>query len=333
LKSELLRHFRVLFQEKKVRLNKRLLIFFFFLLLSSFIWLLNSLDKEYITELNFPVYYYNFPEDKIETLELPDYFTFRVEASGYLLLKHKIGRSLYPLEIDISKYLPDVLLRDTLGFSIKTSNFREGIENQLSQQIKVIDIKPENIKFLFARKISKEIPVIPVIKYKLDKQLVIKNKQIIKPEKVVVSGPVNVLDTLKSVFTIKKDLGLVSEFTTDKLEIQPINNLTYSIENVNLNIIVEKYTESSFKVPVTIINCPDSISIQIIPEMVTVDYCTGLSNFNNIKPSHFILVADYKEINSNATKLSVLIKNHPSQAFNINLFPRTVNFIIKSNKP
>lgn len=332
MKSELLRHFRSLFQEKKVRLNKRLLIFFFFLLLSTFIWLLNSLDKEYITELSFPVYYYNFPEDKIETLDLPEYFTFRVEASGYLLLKHRIGKSLYPLEIDIAKYLPEALLRDTVGFSIKTSSFKEGIENQLSQQIKVIDIKPENIKFLFAKKISKELPITPIVNYKLEKQLVVKNKLIIKPEKVIVSGPINILDTLKTVYTVKKDMGLISGFVSDNLEIQPIKNLSYSVNNVNLNVVVEKYTESSVKVPVTIINCPDSISVQIIPDMVSVNYCTGLSNFNRIKPSHFVLIADYKEMNNNATKLSVLIKNHPSQAFNIKLFPRTVNFIVKSKK-
>jgi hypothetical protein len=96
-------------------------------LLSTFIWLLSSLDKEYIAELNFPVNYYNFPEDRIETEDLPEFFTLRVESSGYLLLKHRISRSVYPLQIDISKYLPENLINDTVGFNINTSNFREGL--------------------------------------------------------------------------------------------------------------------------------------------------------------------------------------------------------------
>ncbi len=154
MKSDLLRQFRNLFKEEKVRLNQRLLIFFFFLVLSTFIWLLNALDKEYVTEINYPVSYFNFPEDKIETLDLPEYFTLRIEASGYLLLKQKIGKSIYPLQIDILKYLPEIYLQDTLGFSIKTSTFRETIENQISDLIKIIEIKPESVKFLFAKKVS-----------------------------------------------------------------------------------------------------------------------------------------------------------------------------------
>lgn len=332
MKSELLRNFRSLFQEKKVRFNKKILIFFFFLFLSSFIWLLNILDKEYITDLNFPVNYYNFPENRIEVKDLPEFFTLRVEASGYLLLKHRIGKSLYPLQIDISKYLPEVLLDDTVGFTIKTSNFREGIENQLSQ-INVIDIKPYNVNFLFARKISKAIPVKPIITYKLGQQLIIKGNLAIVPEKIIVSGPVNVIDTLTFVPTQMKDLGTISEFTKENLQLLPIKNLSYSLNNVFLHLEVEKYTESSLDIPVNIVNLPDSVTIQLIPVNIKVNYCTGLSNFNNVKPAQFNLVVDYNEINNNnASRFSVIVKNSPSQVFNIKLFPRTVDFVFKTKR-
>jgi hypothetical protein len=333
LKSELLRNFRNLFQEKKVRFDKRILIFFFFLLLSAFIWLLNTLDKEYIAELNFPVSYYNFPENRIEVKDLPEYFTLRVEASGYLLLKHKIGKSLYPLQIDISNYLPEVLLKDTVGFTIKSSNFREEIENQLSQQIKVINIKPESVSFLFSRKVSKIIPIKPHIGYTLGQQYIVKGKLNMLPASVVVSGPVNVLDTLTFIPTQYRELGTISGLTNEKLKLQPIKNLSFSVNNVLLHVEVEKYTESSIKVPVSAINLPDSIILQLIPDIIMVDYCTGLSNFNNIKPAQFNVVVDYNELKkSNTSKFSILVKNSPSQAFNIKLFPRTVDFVFKNKK-
>jgi hypothetical protein len=333
LKSELLRNFRSLFQEKKIRFNKRILIFFFFLLLSSFIWLLNTLDKEYITELNFPVSYFNFPEDRIEVKDLPEYFTLRVEASGYLLLKHKIGKSLYPLQIDILNYLPDVLLKDTVGFTIKSSNFREGIENQLSQQIKVINIKPENVSFLFSKKASKTVLIKPNVSYKLAQQYLIKGNLTLLPERVIVSGPVNVLDTLTFIPTQLKDLGNISGLTNENLQLQPIKNLTYSFNNTLLHFEVEKYTESSLQIPLTVINLPDSITLQLIPDNIKVDYCIGLSNYNNIKPVQFNIVVDYNELKkSNTSKFSVFVKNSPSQVFNIKLFPRTVDFVFKNKK-
>lgn len=333
MKSDLLRQFRNLFKEEKVRLNKRLLIFFFFLFLSTFIWLLNALDKEYVTEINYPVSYYNFPEDKIETLDLPEYFTLRVEASGYLLLKQRIGKSLYPLQIDIIKYLPEIYLQDTLGFSIKTSTFRETIENQLSDQIKIIEIKPESIKFLFAKKISKELLIKPDLKFKLHKQFILKDKISINPERITVSGPVNIIDTISYISTDYKDMGVISETTTDIVTIKPIKNLSYSVSKVSFAINIEKFTESSVEIPVNVMNLPDSISLQLAPEKIKVYFCTGLSKYNLINPAQFSAVADYNEIKeSNAKKLTVLIKEFPAQVFSLKVSPRTVDFIIKAKK-
>jgi hypothetical protein len=333
LKSDLLRQFRNLFKEEKVRLNQRLLIFFFFLFLSTFIWLLTALDKEYVTEISYPVSYFNFPEDKIETLDLPEFFTLRVEASGYLLLKQKIGKSLYPLQIDILKYLPEIYLQDTLGFSIKTSTFRETIENQISDLIKIIEIKPESVKFLFAKKVSKEISVKPDLKFKLIKQFVLKEKITNTPEKIIVSGPVNIIDTITYISTEFKDLGIISESTIDIIQLKPIKNLSYSVNQVSVAINIEKFTESLVEIPVTVMNLPDSIKLQLSPELIRVYFCTGLSKYNLTNAAQFSAVADYNEIKeSNAKKLTILIKEFPSHVFNLKVSPRTVDFIIKTQK-
>lgn len=295
--------------------------------------MLNALDKEYVTEINYPVSYFNFPEDKIETLDLPEYFTLRVEASGYLLLKQKIGKSIYPLQIDILKYLPEIYLADTVGFVIRTSSFRETIENQLSDQIKIIEIKPESIKFLLAKKVSKAIIVKPNIKYKLQKQLVLKDNITLSPEKIIVSGPINILDTLNFISTDLIDIGVISESINEVLRLQSIKNLSYSFNNVNIIINVEKFTESSVEIPVTVMNIPDSIKIQLFPEKVKVYYCIGLSKYNFINPAQFSAVADYDEIKeSNAKKLTVLIKEYPANVFNLKVSPRTIDFIIKTQK-
>ena len=334
MKSELLRQFRNLFQEKKVTLNKRLLTFLFFLLLSSFIWLLNTLDKDYITELNFPVNYENFPKHLVQTEDLPSSFTLRVEASGYLLLKHKIGKTIYPLTIDILEFLSESLLRDTIGFDIRTSSYREEIENQLHKQIKVIDIKPEILHFYFEKEITKEIPVKPVFQYRFGKQLIFKNDPDVSPSMVFVSGPKNILDTISFIPSVPKDLGIVNDNITTSISLLPIRNLTYSISKAKLSIEVEKYTESTFQIPIHIINIPDTVSLILNPEFVTLSYCTGLSSFKRINPAQFSLNVDFKEYVQNKTsKLTVLVKNAPEEVFNIRVNPRAVNYIIKNNIP
>ena len=331
MKSELLRQFRKLFQEKKVGFDKKLLIFLFFLALSSFIWLLNVLDKEYITELEFPVKYENFPAKLVQTKTLPESFTLRVEASGYLLLKHKIGKTINPLHIDILEFLSEQIINDTVGFNIRTTNFRDEIENQLHKQIKVIDIKPEIIDFLFEKEVTREVEIYADLNYTLDKQLILKTNPKIEPQKVFVSGPKNMIDTISRVYSITKDLGLITDDINTTIKLKPIKNLVYSYNEASLYIKVEKYTESTFQIPIFINNLPDSISLQLNPDKVTISYCIGLSNYKNIKPSQFSLTVDFNEyVESKTSKLTVLIKNTPESVFNIKINPRTVNYIIKN---
>ncbi len=332
MKSDLLRQFRNLFKEDNVRLNKKFLIFFFFLLLSTTIWFLNALDKNYITEIAYPVNYYNFPSNRTETTDLPSYFTLRVEASGYFFLKQKIGRALYPITINISKYLPEIYLTDTSNFLIRTSLFLGAIENQLPEQVKIIEINPESINFTFSKKSSKIINVLPKIKYKIKRQYIDKNITVI-PSKIIVSGPINILDTLSYIPIVQSNVIDVSGSISQEFLLQPIKNLAYSTNKVLVSINVEKYTESTIDVPVILINNPDTIAIQLIPNKVKLKYCVGLSNFNHIIPAQFMVIADYKDINKNITnKLNITIKEYPAYTFNIKSNPQTVDYIFKNNK-
>jgi len=332
LKSDLLRQIRNLFKEDNIRLNKRFLIFFFFLLLSTTIWFLNALDKTYIAEISYPVAYYNFPSNRTETNDLPSYFTLRVEASGYFLLKQKIGNSVYPIQINISKYLPEIYLTDTSKFFIRTSSFLGEIENQLSEQVKIIEINPESINFIFAEKSTKIIKVYPKIKYKLKRQFIEKNIKVV-PSKIIVSGPINILDTLTQIPTILSNFENLSNSISQEIPLKSFKYLTYSTNKVFVTINIEKFTESSIDIPVILINKPDSINIQLNPEKIKLKFYVGLSNFKHVNRAQFRVVADYNEIiKNNTNKLSVVIKEFPAYVFNLNCNPLTVNYIKRSKK-
>jgi len=332
LKSDLLRQIRNLFKEDNIRLNKRFLIFFFFLLLSTTIWFLNALDKTYIAEISYPVIYYNFPSNRTETNDLPSYFTLRVEASGYFLLKQKTGNSVYPIQINISKYLPEIYLTDTSKFLIRTSSFLGAIESQLSEQVKIIEINPESINFMFAEKSAKIIKVYPKITYKLKRQFIEKNIKVV-PSKIIVSGPINILDTLTQIPTILSNFENLSNSISQEIPLKSFKYLTYSTNKVFVTINIEKFTESSIDIPVILINKPDNISIQLNPKKIKLKFYVGLSNFKHVNRAQFRVVADYNEIiKNNTNKLSVVIKEFPAYVFNLNCNPLTVNYIKRSKK-
>ena len=58
---------------------------------------------------------------------------------------------------------------------------------------------------------------------------------------------------------------------------QPAKECTVSAKKVILTIPVEQFTEAEIKVPVKILNCPDSISIKIFPDVVTVKGLVAIS--------------------------------------------------------
>jgi YbbR domain-containing protein len=72
-------------------------------------------------------------------------------------------------------------------------------------------------------------------------------------------------------------------------------NLKWSADKVGIIAAVEKYTEGSFEVPVLIRNIPDSLEIKIFPKKVSVFYQTGLSKFNQVSSSDFVLSADFNK--------------------------------------
>lgn len=329
MKSEFLRQFRNLFREKKEKFNKKILIFLFFLIVSFLIWLLNALDKEYITEIQVPVLYTNFPGNKVQVTKLPENFKLRVEATGYLLLKHLLTSTLKPMHIDINEHVPEFRAVDTIDFYVRTSGFREQIESQLFKEIQIISIKPENIYFFFVNKKFRTVPVKPVISYNLGKQLVLKDEITFHPYKVIINGPVNIIDTIVNIETVNTDFGLVDRSIRKNVMLNVPANIGCSDKTTEITLKVEKYTESTIQVPVSVINNSGK-PLQLIPDNVTISYCTSLSNYRTIQRSQFNVVVDYSEFfTKNVNKLTVIVKNSPPEAFNIRVYPKTIDFVIK----
>lgn len=85
-----------IWQRKFEDLRKRLLrrevaVFSFFLLLSFIFWFLNALSKEMIGRIDYPVRYFNFPEDRALVNELPDFLSLQVNGPGYSIVQTKVG--------------------------------------------------------------------------------------------------------------------------------------------------------------------------------------------------------------------------------------------------
>jgi hypothetical protein len=96
---------------------------------------------------------------------------------------------------------------------------------------------------------------------------------------------------------------------------------------------VEKYTEENISIPVAIENIPDSLSMKTFPNKITISYLVGLSDYENVRPDQFEIIADYNSIDPGETKfLNVFLKEIPQFIKVIKFYPRQLEFIIERNK-
>jgi hypothetical protein len=317
--------------EEKIAFRKKALIFSFFLILSVIFWFMNALSKNYTTDIKYPVRYRNFPSDKTLIGELPNYFTLRVNAHGYTLLRHKLSSRYIPIVFSVNSFsLSRMSGRDSSFYYLETRYIREYVAKQLSSEFEIVSLKPDTLVFPFADVISRKVPVKSALSFELGQQLILKNKLMIAPDSIIVSGPDYIIDTLSFVYTQVKNLGVLKKSIDRTIGLQKLDHVLFDTDEVEVRFDMEKFTEKILRVPVEVINLPDSINLKLFPHLIDVSCQVGLSNFEKLEPFMFKAIIDYTQIESDQTdKLIVNLQIKPDFVKSINYFPKAVEYLIE----
>lgn len=328
--SGFLNRFSKLFLQEKLAFRKKALIFGFFLALSIILWFMIALNKDYTTDINYPIRFKNFPENKTLIGELPLNLRLRVSAHGYMLLSNRISSRYIPIMFNVSSFtLTRLPGQDSSFFYLETRFIQDYVAKQLNDEFKIISIKPDTLIFPFARVVSKKVPVFANINYSLDKQLILKDLPFLSPDSVVVSGPDYILDTLQIAPTETTDIGILSSTVEKNLKLKKIKHISYSNDNVKVLFTIEKFTEKTLNIPISVNNLPDSLKLQVFPRNIQLTCQVGLSNFDHLQTGMFEASVDYKEIVSGISRLQVNLTNQPNFIRAIKFKPKTVEFLIE----
>jgi hypothetical protein len=306
------------------------MVFSFFLLVAIIIWLLKALEKNYTSEIDYPVRYRNFPEGKTLIGELPDHLELNVYAHGYVLLQHKISSRYLPLVISVNSFSLKELRDEDGGFYfLETRYLKDYIDKQLSAEFEILEVKPDTLVFPFAEVIEKKLPVQPAFDYQLEKQMIIKQSPLIQPDSVMVTGPAYLLDTLSAVNTRDRDLGLISGDDNFEIPLKSIRHTTFNPEEVKVSFEVERFTEKILSVPVNVAGAPDSLQVITFPRNISLSCQVGLSNYEKIQADMFKATVNYSDIEGGQTRLPVSLTRTPEFVRAIKFSPRTVEYLIR----
>ena len=89
---------------RKFLTSRDLLIFVFFLIVSTGLWALQAMRKEYETIIQIPITYEKAPEGLVQQAELPQRLLITVTDDGTSLVRYRWMHSYNPIAIDISAY-------------------------------------------------------------------------------------------------------------------------------------------------------------------------------------------------------------------------------------
>ena len=309
------------------------LVFFVCLALSSFLWLLNSLEKRYTSRISVPVKYVDFPKDQKLFGSLPENFDLMVDAYGYTLLSYKLRLAFSPILLSVNELVDNSLEKGgRYRYNISTVNHKEEIEKQISSEIKILSIKPDTLAFNFSKIVTKKIRVKPAVKLNFENQYSIVNEPITSPDSILVRGPKNVLDTMKVIPTFFHEFSKLAHSIDQKINLQIPIGLESEVKDVNLSVAVEQNTEVNFEVPIQVINNPANISIKTFPGKIKVVCRIGVSKYKKLDYSSFKAFINYDNISVKDARIPVILENHSNVVLSTSYSPTEVEYILEHEK-
>lgn len=313
---------------KEFRLSQNIISYLFCVVIASVFWLLNELNKDYSVELTYPVKYTNFPEGKFPVVQLPEELRIEVKAKGFSLLGYRLKTSFLPITCNVGSYTNALQQdREVLEFTINTNDIKDRIGAQISPDIKLLKIYPEEILFRLAVAKRRKAAVRPTLDYTLKRQYIL-NHVATNPDSVWVSGPASVVDTLKYIATAPLHLKELSKNTKRRLELLPPSACSLDEASAEVSIEVEQFTEARRTLPVTARHVPDSMNIRLFPSYVDISYEIGLSKYEQVTDHDFLFSVEYPK-DPTINFLEVKAVRVPSFIKNLTYSPQRVEYILE----
>lgn len=305
--------------------NREFLLFMFFLVLSGIFWLSMTLNETYDIELKVPVQVVNIPNNIVMTSEETDTVKLSIQDKGLVLLG-------LVLENDLNIMLNFGNYNYQSGkLTIPSSELSKLIAQQLTISTKVNSIKPDKLEFYYNYGSYKKVPIRWSGRV-LPEQLFFIANTIYQPDSITVYAPKDKLDSINVVYTEPLNYINFRDTLDITCKLQKTVGVKTIPDKVNIKFVTDVLTEESIDgIPVQGINMPEGKTLRTFPAKVKVKFVTGANIFRRLKPTDFVVVADYNELKMNPTeKCRIYLRNVPDGITRAHLQQTQVDYIIET---
>lgn len=296
---------------------------FLFIFISLSLWIFTKLSDEQTSKISFPIKFVKIPDLIIVEDGMESNINITVTSSGFDLL---LNSFIKPIELNLSL----ASFNDGKG-SIDLFKQKFQIEKQFFEGTIINEIEPLSLEFVYSKLGRKKVEVSTNDELTFLSGYNKFDDWEIKPDSILVSGPISIIDTLHKVSTILIKYDNINSDINDFVELSKIHSLLeYNAEFVEINLMVKKYTEKTLTSPIKMINLPDSLSIRLFPQILEVSFTVPIESAESINSNDFSFSCNY--LDSDLGKKDILIINldkKPEIVTRVKWEPKYVNYLIR----
>jgi hypothetical protein len=313
----------------KQNFKSNLLTFFGCLIVASFMWLFQSLNRNYSTTIKFPVKYLNLPKDKFIYSPLPKVCEAEVKASGMKLLLSYFKPIDEVLVID---YQTQKKVFGSNGSTEKLIVSPQMLSFAFNTKLEILKLKPDTIFIEYKKLFSKMVPIKHNVKTQFKDNFNLVGSIQIKPSHILITGDtasINHIDFVETEDLLLQNLeaGFSEPIKLKERTDQWHSN--YSVNEVTASADVDRFTEKDLDLEVQTKNIPNGFEVNVLPKKVKVKFSVAYKDFDFIKPDFFKLSVDFKNQINQAAETLIEVENKPGNIYNLRLLPEKVKFLFK----
>lgn len=305
--------------------GKKINVFFIFFVVSFILWTLVKLSNTYTDTIKMNVAYTNLSNDKILLGSQENSIEAQVKTTGFRMLRQKFFKK--EIEVDLKNINK---MKASKTYYVLSD---AAINKYIYQDIEILKVFPDTLFLKLGKNKTKQVPVIHQLELAFENGYNLYDSLKIEPKTIEISGPEDVVDKLKVVYTEIRQIEDINNDIDIELKIlknDTLKRLKYSQPNVKASAKVDKFTEGKLSVPLRVQNLPQGYSIKLFPKEVTITYTANVSDFNTITENDFAIYCDYKDIeNTNASFFIPKLAKFPTTVKSHRIENKKINFLIK----
>ena len=298
-------------------------VFVFFVLLALIYSMISKLTSNYTKTIVFVVKPVDVPSDQVVLDQSIDSIELELEGYGYNLAKYYIDQPIIEISLnDLNK------VKSKYKWT-KQRNFSD-LQLKFNKSVRLVSSSVDQIDFIIEQYESKKVPV--ELKLELDYKSGFEsfNEYKLSKDSIMITGPNSLIDTINMIQTHKLVLNQIDSEINTKIRIKPSenNNITHSDTELDFQLKVEKFTEESIKVPITIVNIDDNMKINYYPKVVSVLYRVSIREYKSVNPMDFRVECDLNTINRDNSVLISSITKKPSNVRKCRIENNQIQYVI-----